>query len=69
MAEQVTNSFVVIVVFFDCLDSYDEVMADRVFQITEELLLKYFALNVLPGARIKSQMVNSELMKPKKLLN
>ena len=69
MAEQVTNSFVVTVVFFDCLDSCDEVMADRVFQITEELLLKYFALNVLPGARIKSQMVNSELMKPKKLLN
>ena len=69
MAEQVTNSFVVIVDIFDCQDSYDEVMADRVFQITEELLLKYFALNVLPGARIKSQMVNSELMKPKKLLN
>ena len=69
MAEQVTNSFVVIVDFFDCLDSYDEVMADRVFQITEELLLKYFALNVLPGPRIKSQMANSEVRKPKKLLN
>ena len=69
MAEQVTNSFVVKVDFFVCLDSYDEVMADRVFQITEELLLKYFALNVLPGPRIKSQMANSEVRKPKKLLN
>ena len=55
--------------FIDCLDRYDEVMADRVFQITQELLLKYFALNVLPGARIKSQMANSEVRKPKTILN
>ena len=53
--------------FFDCLDSYDEVVADRVFQITEELQLKYFALDILPGARIKLQMANSEVRKPKKL--
>ena len=26
--------------FFGCLNSYDEVMADRGFQITEELMLK-----------------------------
>ena len=44
-------------------------MADRVFQITEVLLLKYFALNVLPGAMIKSQMAHSEVRKPKKLLH
>ena len=25
--------------FFDCLDSYDEIMADRGFQITEELMM------------------------------
>ena len=39
--------------FFDYLDSYDEVMADRGFYITEELMMKYFTLRVLPGARIK----------------
>ena len=44
-------------------------MADRVFQIAEELLLKYFALNVLPGARIKSQMVNSDVRNLKKSLD
>ena len=43
--------------FFDCLNSYDEIMADRVFQITEELILKYL-----------SQMSNSEVRKPKELL-
>ena len=44
--------------FFDCLNSYDEIMTDRVFQITEELILKYL-----------SQMSNSEVRKPKELLN
>ena len=39
--------------FFDYLDSYDEVMADRGFYITEELMMKYFTLRVPPGARIK----------------
>ena len=53
--------------FFDCLDSYVEVMADRTFQITEELQLKYFALDILPGARIKLQMANSEVRQPKKI--
>ena len=55
--------------FFDCLDSYDEVMADQVFQIAEELMLKFFALSIPPGARIKSQIADSEVRKPKKLVN
>ena len=32
--------------FYDCLDLYDEVMADRGFQIKEELMLKFFVLLV-----------------------
>ena len=55
--------------FFDCLDSYDKVMADRGFQITEELMMKYCTLSVPPGVSIKSQMTNSEERKTKKIAN
>ena len=30
--------------FFECLDSSDQVMVDRGFQITEELMMKYCTL-------------------------
>ena len=43
-------------------------MADREFQITEELILKNCELGVPPGARIKSLMTNLEVRKPKNLL-
>ena len=45
--------------FYDGLDLYDEVMADRGFQIQEELMMKFCKLTVPPGARVKSQMNDS----------
>lgn len=55
--------------FYDCLDNYDEVMADRGFQIKEELMLKFCTLTVPPGARLKSQMTTSEVKKTKHVAN
>ena len=54
---------------FDLLDPYDEVMADRGFQIQEELLLKFCTLSVPPGARLKSQMTTQEVKKTKEVAN
>ncbi|XP_066925569.1 uncharacterized protein [Clytia hemisphaerica] len=54
--------------FYDVLDLYDEVMADRGFQIQEELMLKYCKLTVPPGARSKSQMT-AEAKKTKEVAN
>ena len=51
--------------FFDFMDRYDEVMADRRIHIKEELMLKYHALSVPPGARIKSQVTNLILFRIK----
>ncbi|XP_057290195.1 uncharacterized protein LOC130612874 [Hydractinia symbiolongicarpus] len=45
--------------FYDLLESDDEVMADRGFQIREELMLRFCKLVVPPGARVKSQITNS----------
>ena len=42
--------------FYDLLEREDMVMADRRFQIHEELLLRFCSLQVPPGARAKSQM-------------
>ena len=55
--------------FYDHLDLYDEVMADRGLQIKEELLLKYCTLTVPPGARVKSQMTKKECKKTKDVAN
>ena len=46
--------------FYDCLDHYDEVMADRGFQIKEELMLKFCTLSVPQGARVKAPMTMAE---------
>ena len=46
--------------FYDCLDLYDEVMTDRVFQTKEELMLKFCSPSVPPGARVKAQMTTAE---------
>ena len=67
--EQVTNSFVMIVGFLTAWYSYDEVMADGGFQITEELMMKYCTLSVPSGAEIKSQITNSEARKTKNIAN
>ena len=45
------------------------VMADRGFPIHEELLLRFCSLQVLPGARAKSQMTTDECKKTKGVAN
>ncbi|XP_047137433.1 uncharacterized protein LOC124813937 [Hydra vulgaris] len=55
--------------FYDLLERDDEVMADRGFQIQEELLLGFCTLIIPPGARLKSQMIASEFKKTKKVAN
>ena len=52
--------------FYDILERGDTVMADRGFQIREELLLHFCDLTVPPGARVKSQMTKSEKKKTEK---
>ena len=44
-------------------------MADRGFQIREELLLHHATLVVPPGARAKSQMTSAECKKTSKVAN
>ena len=46
--------------FYDLLDWGDEVMADRGFQIREELYQCFCTLSVPPGARLKKQMTEEE---------
>ena len=57
------------IVFYDCLDPYDEVMTDRGFQIKEELMLKFCSLSVPPGAHVKVQMTLSECKRTKDFAN
>ena len=44
-------------------------MADRGFQINEELLLRFCSLQAPPGARAKSQMTTDECKKTKDIAN
>ena len=55
--------------FYDLLEREDMVMADRGFQIHEELLLRFCSLQVPPGARAKSQMTTDECKKTKDIAN
>ena len=55
--------------FYDLLEREDMVMADRRFQIHEELLLRFCSLQVPPGARAKSQMTTDECKKKKDIAN
>ena len=55
--------------FYDLLDRGDEIMADRGFQIREELMLRFCKLTVPPGARVKAQMTSAECGKTKKVAN
>ena len=48
---------------FDALDLYDDIMADRGFQIQEKLMLKYCTLTIPPGKRLKSHMIKAEVKK------
>ena len=40
-------------------------MTDRGFQTKQELILHFCSLEVLPGARMKSQITSAEVKKPK----
>ena len=64
--KQETNLSQEIVGFYDLLERDDEVMADRGFQIQEDLLLHFCRLVVPPGARVKSQMTKPEVTKTEK---
>ena len=49
--------------FYDFLEQDDQVIADRGFQIKEELLIHFCSLDALPGAQMKSQMTSAEVKK------
>ena len=55
--------------FLDLLERDDEVMADRGFQIKEDLLLIFCSLTVPPGARAKTQFLPDEVKKTKEIAN
>ena len=55
--------------FYNLLEYGDEVMADRGFQIKEDLLHHYCSLSIPPGARVKSQMTAAECKKTKEVAN
>ena len=55
--------------FYSNLEYGDEIMADRGFQIKEDLLHHYCSLSIPPGARVKSQMTTSECKKIKEVAN
>ena len=55
--------------FYDLLERGDVVIADRGFQIQEDLLPNFCNLQVPPGARTKSQMTKKEVQKTKEIAN
>ncbi|XP_065067713.1 uncharacterized protein LOC135693229 [Rhopilema esculentum] len=55
--------------FFDLLEPSDEIMADRGFQIREDLFLRHCSLSVPPGARMKAQMTRTECETTKDIAN
>ncbi|XP_057292614.1 uncharacterized protein LOC130621336 [Hydractinia symbiolongicarpus] len=55
--------------FFDALERDNEIMADRGFQIKEDLLLRFCSLSIQPGARIKAQMTTEECKRIKNVAN
>ena len=55
--------------YYSLLEYGDVVMADRGFQIKEDLLHHYCHLTVPPGARAKSQMTTAECKKTKEVAN
>ena len=55
--------------FFKLLEFGDEIMADRGFQIQDDLLHYYCRLTIPPGARLKSQMTKAGCKKTKEVVN
>ncbi|XP_004210617.3 uncharacterized protein LOC101241116 [Hydra vulgaris] len=54
---------------YNLLERDDEVMADRGFQIQEDLILNFCTLVVPPGARLKSQLTTKEVQKTEHVAN
>ena len=55
--------------FYDILERYDEVMADRGFTISEDLLLHHARLHIPPGKRGQEQLSKAEVKKTKEIAN
>ena len=55
--------------FYNFLEAGDEVMADRGFQIKEDLLHYFCSLSIPPGARTKDQMPPGDCEKTKDVAN
>ena len=55
--------------FHNLLEFVDEAMADRGFQIRDDLLHHYCKLSIQPGAHVKSQMIAAECRKAKEVAN
>ena len=55
--------------FYDILERYDEVMADRGFTISEDLLLHHARLHIPPGKRGQEQFSRAEVKKTKEIAN
>ena len=55
--------------FYNLLEPGDEVMADRGFQIKEDLLYHRCTLSVPPGARVKSQFSTDQCTMTKEIAN
>lgn len=47
--------------FYEILEPYDEVMADRGFTITEDLLLRNARLHIPPIKRGQEQLTKSDI--------
>jgi len=55
--------------FLSHVEQYDLYMADRGFNITDELLMKRAQIVIPPGARGKEQMSGKDVQKTKKIAN
>ncbi|XP_020900620.1 uncharacterized protein LOC110239252 [Exaiptasia diaphana] len=55
--------------FYDILERRDEVMADRGFTITEDLLIRNCRLHIPPGKRGQEQFTKAEVAKTKEIAN
>ena len=51
------------------MEQHDEVMADRGFTISEDLLLQHAKLHIPPGKRGQEQFSKSEVKKTKEIAN
>lgn len=55
--------------FYKILERQDEVMADRGFTITEDLIVRSATLHIPPGKRGKEQFTKSQVKKTKAVAN